>query len=144
MSEPEVMLWTRLRGRGPDKPTFRRQHPIGSVIVDFFCPSARLVIEVDGASHWADERRSRDEARDRWLEGQGYIVIRVPASLVYRRLDGVVDRIFVRALELTAARPVTRPAPSTTRSSLRSACGPPPANAGALGEVNAKPLSPQP
>jgi len=132
MSEPEVLLWSRLRGRGPEKPTFRRQHPIGSVIVDFFCPSARLVIEVDGSTHWDDDRRRRDEARDRWLEGQGITVIRVPASLIYRRLDGVVDRIIVRALELTVAAPARRPAPSTTRS---SAGGPPPAIAGAMGEV---------
>ena len=55
MSGAEVILWTRLRGRGPDKPTFRRQHPFGSIILDFYCPSARLAVEVDGATHWDDE-----------------------------------------------------------------------------------------
>ena len=139
MSEPEVMLWSRLRGRGPEKPTFRRQHPIGSFIVDFFCPSARLAIEVDGSTHWDDDRRRRDEVRDRWLEGQGITVLRVPASLIYRRLDAVVDRIVLRALESTAAMPGGRPAPSTTGSSAgcspASAGGPPPATAAAAGEV---------
>jgi very-short-patch-repair endonuclease len=51
MSEPEVMLWSRLRSRGEDHPTFRRQHPFGSIILDFYCPAARLAIEVDGATH---------------------------------------------------------------------------------------------
>jgi very-short-patch-repair endonuclease len=139
MSEPEVMLWSRLRGRGLEKPTFRRQHPIGSIIVDFFCPCARLAIEVDGSTHWDDDQHKRDEARDRWLEGQGIAVIRVPASLIYRNLSAVTDRIILRALELTGASPMQRPAPSTPRSSagLRpaSAGGPPPAIAAAMGEV---------
>ena len=57
MSPPEVLLWTRLRGRSPDKPTFRRQHSIGSIIVDFYCPSAKLAqhllpeISVNFSSH---------------------------------------------------------------------------------------------
>jgi len=80
MSEPEVMLWQRLRGRGPDKPTFRRQHPFGKIIVDFYCPAARLAVEVDGATHWDDEARAKDEARDRWLMKQGVHVHRVPAG----------------------------------------------------------------
>jgi very-short-patch-repair endonuclease len=58
MSEPEVMLWSRLRGRGPEKPTFRRQHPFGRVILDFYCPAARLAIEVDGRTHWTTRRRT--------------------------------------------------------------------------------------
>src|SRR5881394_2631380 len=52
MSEPEVMLWSRLRGWSEDRPTFRRQHPFGSIIVDFYCPAAGLAIEVDGRTHW--------------------------------------------------------------------------------------------
>jgi very-short-patch-repair endonuclease len=48
MSTPEVRLWVRLRGRRPDQPTFRRQHPLGSIILDFYCPSGRLAVEVDG------------------------------------------------------------------------------------------------
>jgi very-short-patch-repair endonuclease len=125
MSAPEVMIWSRLRGRSAERPTFRRQHPIGSVILDFYCPAARLAVEVDGASHWDDERRSRDEARDSWLAGEGVTVMRIPASAVYRDAAGVTDAILLQADELMAAgRPSTRPAPSTARS---SAGGPPPA-----------------
>jgi very-short-patch-repair endonuclease len=131
MSGPEVMLWTQLRGRGDDRPTFRRQHPIGSIIVDFYCPSARLAIEVDGATHWGDADREKDEARDRWLSRQGIVVLRIPAGAVYRDLSGVVDGILWKAEERGR-----RLAPSTTRS---SAGGPPPAIAAAMGEVGARP-----
>ena len=41
MTSPEVRLWARLRGRGPQRPTFRRQHPLGSIILDFYCPSVK-------------------------------------------------------------------------------------------------------
>ncbi|MFN9846768.1 MAG: endonuclease domain-containing protein [Alphaproteobacteria bacterium] len=120
MSDPEVILWTRLRGRSPDKPTFRRQHPFGSVILDFYCPSARLAVEVDGATHWDDAAQARDEARDHWLRSQGVDVMRIPASQVYNQLGDVVDAILWRVDE----RLRTGPAPSTPPSTGR---GPPPA-----------------
>jgi very-short-patch-repair endonuclease len=125
MSEPEVMLWSRLRGRSQSHPTFRRQHPIGSVIVDFYCPSCRLAVEVDGNTHATEEAMWRDRARDYWLESQGITVVRVSAAAVYGDLRTVAGRIISLAEKLSA-QPASRmpPAPSTTRS---SAGGPPPA-----------------
>jgi very-short-patch-repair endonuclease len=104
MTEPEVMLWSRLRGRSADRPTFRRQHAIGSIILDFYCPSAKLAIEVDGSTHWSDEQRATDAARDAWLASQGIAVMRIGAGEVYRNLGQVVDGILRRAEELIAAR----------------------------------------
>jgi len=104
MTEPEVILWTRLRGREGERPTFRRQHPFGSFILDFYCPSLRLAIEVDGATHWDDEAQRRDAARDRWLEAQGVAVMRTPASRVYRDLRGVMDAILLKLEELNHNR----------------------------------------
>ena len=125
MSEPEVMLWSRLRGRGPDKPTFRRQHPFGRIILDFYCPAARLAVEVDGSTHWQDEARARDEARDQWLLSQGVRVHRIPASRIYHDLGRATDAVLVQAEALIAEeKRSTRLAPSTTPSSGR---GPPPA-----------------
>jgi very-short-patch-repair endonuclease len=125
MSEPEVMLWSRLRGRGPDRPTFRRQHPFGSIILNFYGPAARLVVEVDGATHWDDTAREKDAARDRWLESQGVSVLRIPASRVYRDLGDVTDGILLLAEARIAAESQRMGlAPSTTRS---AAGGPPPA-----------------
>jgi len=125
MSEPEVMLSSRLRGRGPDKLTFRRQHPFESIILDFYCPAARLAVEVDGDTHWDDEARAKDEARDRWLMGKGVRVHRIRASRIYHDLGGATDAVLVEAQALIEAeRSRLRLAPSTTRS---SAGGPPPA-----------------
>ncbi|MGZ3346177.1 MAG: DUF559 domain-containing protein [Caulobacteraceae bacterium] len=120
MSEPEVMLWSRLRGRGPNQPTFRRQHPIGSIIVDFYCPSCRLAVEVDGDTHATEEAMWRDRARDHWLASQGIEVLRVPAAAVYRDLRRVVRAILGRVDDKLGPPP----APSTIGS---LADGPPPA-----------------
>ncbi|MDZ4376447.1 MAG: DUF559 domain-containing protein, partial [Phenylobacterium sp.] len=97
MSSAEVILWSRLRGRGPDRPTFRRQHPYGNIILDFYCPSAALDIEVDGRTHWDEEAQAKDQARDAWLSSQGIEVLRIPASSVYSDLGDVVDGILRRA-----------------------------------------------
>ncbi|MDB5416650.1 MAG: cytosolic protein [Phenylobacterium sp.] len=103
LSEPEVMLWSRLRGRGGDRPTFRRQHPLGSIILDFYCPSARPAVEVDGSTHWDEEAGARDEARDAWLTSQGIAVMRIPASRVYQDLASVTDGILLAAMERRGA-----------------------------------------
>jgi len=100
MSPPEVMLWARLRSRAPDRPTFRRQHPVGSVILDFYCPSARLAVEIDGMTHWDEQAQRRDRARDQWLELQGVTVMRIDASAVYRDADAAADAIWREAQAL--------------------------------------------
>lgn len=100
MTEPEVILWSRLRGRSADRPTFRRQHPFGSIILDFYCPSVRLAIEVDGATHWGDLAQDKDGARDHWLAEQGVEVVRIPASRIYGDLDGVANGILLKVEEL--------------------------------------------
>ena len=99
MTEPEVMLWSRLKTRGEDKPIFRRQYAFASMIFDFYCPAAKLAVEIDGSVHWDDEKQARDEARDRWLKSQGIEVLRVGAGSVYGNLSGVADAVIVRAAE---------------------------------------------
>jgi very-short-patch-repair endonuclease len=68
MTKPERILWNALRNRQLDGHHFRRQHPIGDFIVDFFCAEARLVIEVDGDSHAG--QREYDARRTAWLLAQ--------------------------------------------------------------------------
>jgi very-short-patch-repair endonuclease len=82
LSLPEKLLWVRLRRREVGRPTFRRQHPVGPFVLDFYCSAARLCIEVDGASHSAGDRPQRDERRDAWLAGQAIEVVRIAASYV--------------------------------------------------------------
>ena len=72
--------------------SFRRQYPVGSFIVDFFCPASKLVIEVDGDSH--AEQPEYDAERTRWLEQQKrYRVIRFTNEEVHRNIEAVVDAI---------------------------------------------------
>ena len=71
----EVALWKRLRGRKLDGYKFRRQHPIGACIVDFYCASSKLVVEVDGPIH--DDQRERDKSREKLLDEYGYRVMRI-------------------------------------------------------------------
>ncbi|WP_255373638.1 endonuclease domain-containing protein [Phenylobacterium sp. CCH9-H3] len=100
MTEPEIILWTRLRGRGGKLPTFRRQHPLGATILDFYCPRFRLALEIDGSTHWDDEAQLKDAARDRWLARQGVQVLRISASRVYRDIHGVMDEITLKIAAL--------------------------------------------
>ncbi|MBX9643846.1 MAG: DUF559 domain-containing protein [Novosphingobium sp.] len=87
MSLPEVLLWNYLRKK-PMGVKFRRQHPVGSFVIDFYCPSAKIGIEIDGIAHEMGDRGPKDLARDAWLAGQGIRIVRVPASEV---LKSVVD-----------------------------------------------------
>jgi len=84
----EALFWSRLRGRRLGV-RFRRQVVIGSRIVDFCVPSARLVVEVDGDAYHA-EREAADGRRDGKLVAAGYQVLRLPASLVERRPEEAV------------------------------------------------------
>jgi very-short-patch-repair endonuclease len=80
-----------LRGRQLVEAKFRRQHPIGPFVVDFFCKQAHLVIEADGAPHFPKPRR--DFRRDAWLAAAGFTVLRLPNYLILRHPDRALDRI---------------------------------------------------
>ncbi|MGE5563608.1 MAG: endonuclease domain-containing protein [Bacillota bacterium] len=92
MTLPEGMLWQVLRQR-PEGFKFRRQHPIGRCIVDFYCPATRLVVEVDGETHSMGDRPDQDERRDAWLRSQGLRVLRFAAPDVMKDLQSVVTAI---------------------------------------------------
>jgi very-short-patch-repair endonuclease len=89
---PEGLLWRVLQDR-PGGLKFRRQHPLGWYVVDFYCPSASLIIEVDGQSHSMGDRPRHDSRRDDWLKRQGLRILRVSAVDVMRDLQSVVTEI---------------------------------------------------
>ncbi len=105
LSPPEARLWSRLHARVPGLPVFRRQHPIGPYVLDFYCAKARLAVEIDGMSHDVGDRPVRDIRRDKWLEAQGITVVRVPAAEVAGRIDTVVDGIIRHAAAIIRAEP---------------------------------------
>ncbi len=98
------MLWSRLRARQPGIPAFRRQHPIGPYVLDFYCAKARLAIEIDGVSHEVEDRPQRDARRDAWLQAEGVTVTRIAAVDVLRRVDAVADGLVRLAAAMIEAR----------------------------------------
>ena len=94
MTLPEVLVWQELRRR-PAGYKFRRQHPAGPYVLDFFCAEARLAIEIDGEAHECGDAPDRDGVRDAWLGAQGLQVSRIPARDVLGNLDNVIQHIIV-------------------------------------------------
>ncbi|MBM0169159.1 DUF559 domain-containing protein [Altererythrobacter sp. C41] len=92
MSLPEALLWQELR-RKAGEVRFRRQHPVGRYILDFYVASIRLAIEIDGEAHDMGDRPDQDIARDKWLRVQGIEVMRIPASDVLRDANEIADSI---------------------------------------------------
>jgi very-short-patch-repair endonuclease len=83
MSLPEVLLWRILRTR-PMGVKFRRQHPVGRYVADFYCASRKLIVEIDGIAHDMGDRPERDVRRDEWLRMSGMDVVRIAASEVLK------------------------------------------------------------
>ena len=89
---PQGMLWQVLRRR-PAGFKFRRQHPIGRCVVDFYCAATRLVIEVDGEAHSMGDRPARDRIRGEILAKAGFDTLRIAARDVLGNLGGVMTHI---------------------------------------------------
>ena len=96
MSLPEVLLWQRLRG-SPGGVSFRKQHPIDPYVVDFYCSSSRLVIEVDGEAQDRGDRPEHDERREASLRERGFRILRITAREVLRDPDGAAAVIVAAA-----------------------------------------------
>ena len=96
-TEAERAFWSQVRNRKLGGYRFRRQVPIGPYIVDFVCPSAKLVVEVDGGQH--QERIADDDQRTRWLESKGYRMFRVWNSDVLRNVVGVLTAVLAELNE---------------------------------------------
>ncbi len=96
---PEIILWGQLRKKRQDKAKFRRQHPFGPYVLDFYCDQARLAVEVDGWVHDMGDNPARDARRDAWLAVQGIATLRILATDVLNNLDGVLHDINVAVLE---------------------------------------------
>ena len=92
LSLPEGLLWRELR-RKPQGVKFRRQHPLGPYVLDFYCAAAKLAVEVDGIAHDMGDRPERDEARDAFARSQGIEVTRIPASDVLTSPADVAESI---------------------------------------------------
>jgi very-short-patch-repair endonuclease len=109
---PEVILWQHLRGDRLEGLRFRRQHPIGAYVLDFYCDAAKLAVEVDGAHHSLGDNPARDAERDAWLAANGIETLRIPAPYVLADPSGPLAHILAVARERLAKAPAHRTARS--------------------------------
>ena len=89
----EAELWEMLKSKQLDGRKFRRQYSIGSYIVDFCCPSEKLVIELDGDSHGEYHKIQEDENRDKYIESLGFTVLRFENRFVFREPEYLKSEI---------------------------------------------------
>ena len=90
-TEAEKILWERLRNRRLRGLKFRRQHPLGPYIVDFYCAAHRLVVEIDGPIHALQQEK--DALRAQYLNMYGYRVLRFTNEEVLQDIETVLRRI---------------------------------------------------
>jgi len=101
----EAVMWAALRGARLQGFKFKRQQPIGAYIVDFVCFELGLIIEIDGGQHAEDV--SADQHRSRWLQSQGFGVLRFWNNEVIERRDDVLESIIRALREYPSPQPLS-------------------------------------
>ena len=99
MTDAEQQLWFCLRRRQIGGFRFRRQHPFEKFVLDFYCPEARLAVELDGGQHNEADVALRDERRTEFLQEHGIVVVRVWNHEVFQNLEGVLQMIHEALLD---------------------------------------------
>jgi very-short-patch-repair endonuclease len=94
MTDAENMLWLKLRRKQLKEYPFYRQKIIGKYIVDFYCPKANLVIELDGGQHYSETGQEKDRTRDNVLREMGIKVLRFSDRGVFENIGGVMEGIW--------------------------------------------------
>ncbi len=90
MTRAEVVLWQALRGKQLQGLKFRRQQVIGPYVVDFFCASSRVIVELDGGVHAGEDAQVHDARRDQWIESQELRILRIPNATVMNDLGAAL------------------------------------------------------
>jgi very-short-patch-repair endonuclease len=93
MTDAERLLWSKLRMRQLKGLIFYRQKPIGEYIADFYCPKAKMVIEVDGGHHFKEENIEYDRLRDQYMASLGLLVLRFSNTEIIENTEGVVEKL---------------------------------------------------
>ena len=89
----EILLWNHLKGKQLDGRKFRRQHSFGNFILDFYCPSEKLAIELDGHHHFTEEGRKVDSERDDFLSSHGIRILRFSNGEITKNTQQVIEKI---------------------------------------------------
>ncbi len=93
MTEAEAKLWKYLKNKGLSGRKFRRQHSVGIYILDFYCPSEKLCIELDGEGHYNNMGFEHDQLRTSYLSVLGIKVCRIENKRVFENIEGVLSEI---------------------------------------------------
>ena len=101
MSPPEIILWKAIRGERLGY-TVNRQKPFGRYFLDFYIAKLKVAIEVDGRIH--EDTYQHDHKRDKWLESQGVIVVRIAARSIFESVSDVVEYLEIRVNEIAEER----------------------------------------
>src|SRR4030042_2382902 len=96
MTDAEMLLWSKLRGKQLRGGQFYRQKIIDNYIVDFYCPKSKLVIEIDGGQHYSAEGREKDKKRDDYITRAGITVLRFSDRDVLGQINAVLEKIWSR------------------------------------------------
>ena len=94
MTDAERLIWSKIRRKQIIDKQFYRQKNIGPYIVDFYCPSVKLIIEIDGSQHYASVGMKKDIERDLYLQNLGFTVLRFSDIDVLKNIEGVVERVY--------------------------------------------------
>ena len=93
MTDVERLLWSKVRKKQLKGYQFYRQRIAGNYIVDFYCPKAKLIVEVDGGQHYNNKEIKKDKIRDDYMRKQGLKVLRFSDREILENLNGVIERI---------------------------------------------------
>lgn len=141
MTDAEQKLWHRLRRKQINGWQFYRQKPMGSYIVDFYCPAARLVVELDGSQHLEPGHRAADRERDAFLMAQGLRVLRFDNRQALVETDAVVG--VISQMQIPPSPPFSKggakPAHGLPPSAQLAATPIPPFGKGGLGGICSQP-----
>ena len=94
MTDAEILLWSRIKGKQIKEVQFYRQKPIGNYIADFYCSEAKLIIEIDGGQHYEEKGIEKDEIRDEYFKNLGLKVLRFTNLDVLKNINGVLEKIY--------------------------------------------------
>jgi very-short-patch-repair endonuclease len=94
MTDAERLLWSRITRKQLKGYQLYRQKILGNFIVDFYCPAARLVVELDGGQHYHQQGKEKDRARDNYMAKQGLRVLRFSDGEVFSELEAVTATIW--------------------------------------------------
>ncbi len=94
MTDAEKYLWSKIRKKQLKNSQFYRQKPIGKYIVDFYCPKAKLIIELDGGQHYYGKTKEKDKKRDKYLKNIGLKVLRFSDNEVLKNVNCILEIIW--------------------------------------------------